>query len=113
MIQVCIAVLALLALTMMSLRANRRFSQERRLPMQWSLSGSVNWTAPRALALAFTPVFAAITLAASIVATITIGPRPGQEGDVVPAILAVSLCFVGAHALHLWLIGRWVQTGGR
>jgi hypothetical protein len=110
MTQACIAALTLIALTVMSLRANQRFIRERRLPMQWSLSGSVNWTAPRLLALAFTPVLAAVVLTAATITSITIAPRPGQAGEVVPAIIALSLCFVAAHALHLWLIGRSVQA---
>jgi hypothetical protein len=81
--------------------------------MQWSLSGSVNSTAPRSLALAFTPVLAASILAAATIASITIGPRLGQEGEVVPAIIALSLCFVAGHALHLWMIGRTVQANDR
>jgi hypothetical protein len=54
-IQVCIVALALVTMIVMSIRANERFADTRRLPMQWSVSGAVTWTAPRLFALAFTP----------------------------------------------------------
>jgi hypothetical protein len=112
MVQACIAVLAVIALIVMSLRANRRFMQNRRLPMQWSTSGSVNWTAPRLLALAFTPLLAAVVLLGATIATITTTPRPGQEGFEVPVIMVLSLGLVAAHALHLWLIKKMLKAGG-
>lgn len=104
MIGAIIAVLALCVLVAMSQRANRRFSCEDRLPMQWSMDGSVNWTAPRPVALAFTPVLAAIVLAAVVWLTTSLTPRPGQEGFAIPTLFFVALVFVAAHAFHLWLI---------
>lgn len=62
----------------LSVRANARFPAEERLPMQWSISGSVNWTAPRVIALSFTPVLAIGTLILFVIGTITMQPRPGQ-----------------------------------
>ena len=56
MIQSIIALIAIGLLIRMSVRANARFREEVRLPMQWALDGSVNWTAPRGLALALTPI---------------------------------------------------------
>ena len=116
MIEVAVAVLAIAIaiaiaiLASMSLMANARFRNERRLPMQWSLGGSVNWTAPRPLALAFTPVLAALCLPATVALAVLVQPRPGQEGLVVPALIAVALTLVGAHALHLWLIARTLRS---
>jgi hypothetical protein len=56
MVHIAIAVLTVAVLVAMSARANRRFKGEARLPMQWSFNGSVNWTAPRFVALAFNAV---------------------------------------------------------
>lgn len=112
MVQACIALLTVVALAFMSLRANQRFAREPRLPMQWSISGSVNWTAPRLLALAFMPVLGAIILTAATIATITMTPRPGQEGFEIPVIIFMSLGLVAAHALHLWLIRRTLKADG-
>ena len=112
MIQVCIGVFGIIALTVMSLRANHRFKQTQRLPMQWSLSGAVNWTAPRPLALAFTPVLAAAVLIGVALATIVTTPRPGQEGFEVPIVTVMCLSFLAAHALHLWLIARTLKIDG-
>lgn len=110
MIEATVAILAIAMLASMSLMANARFRNERRLPMQWSLSGSVNWTAPRPLALAFTPVLAALCLSATAASAVLLQPRPGQEGLVVPALIAVALTLVGVHALHLWLIARTLRS---
>ena len=104
MIQASIAALTICVLAGMSIWANRRFKNEDRLPMQWSLSGSVNWTAPRAVALAFTPVLAAIVLLATVALTTFLQPRPGQAALVIPTNIFMALVFVGAHALHLRLI---------
>lgn len=112
MVQICIAALALLTLAVMSLRANSKFKQQQRLPMQWSLSGTVNWTAPRPLALAFTPCLAAAIIPSVVIATFVTKPRPGQEGFEIPVVLFMCLIFVAAHAFHLWLIDRTVRADG-
>lgn len=84
----------------MSARADRRLRDRARLPMQWSLQGKVNWTAPRRIALAFTPMLAALVLSA-----MALGLGDDPAGRAWP-LGTVALGFVGAHALHLWLIGR-------
>lgn len=112
MIQLCIVALTLSTLVFMSTRANRRFGDRKRLPMQWSVSGAVNWTAPRSLALAFTPVLAAAILVPTIVASFALAHRPGQDGHVAPVVAIMSIAFVGAHALHLWLIERMARRNG-
>ena len=45
-------------LSALAYRANIRFRNERRLPMQWGMTGAVNWSAPRFVALAFIPILA-------------------------------------------------------
>lgn len=109
MTQAVVALLAVALLTAMSLRANLRFKMERRLPMQWWLDGSVTWTAPRPIALAFTPVLAAVCLAAIAALTTFREPRAGQEHLAIPANIATALAFLGVHAFHLWLIQRTIQ----
>lgn len=52
------------AMIALSLRADRRFRAIDRLPMQWTLTGAVSWHAPRAVALAFTPVLGTILILA-------------------------------------------------
>jgi hypothetical protein len=105
MIEAFIAAFAVCVLVMMSVRTNRRFRHVERLPMQWLLDGSVTWTAPRLVALAFTPVLAGIVLAATVWLT-TLTPRPGQEDFAIPTLIFVALVFVGAHAFHLSLIQK-------
>lgn len=63
MIVLGVAVLFGAILIGLSFWANARFRGEERLPMQWSLSGTVNWSAPRLVALGFGPVLAICFLA--------------------------------------------------
>ncbi len=109
MIQSLVALTAVIALVTMSLRANARFREEDRLPMQWSFKGAINWSAPRRLALAMTPVLAIIFLAATVVLTLTVEPRAGQEGFEVPVVLILALVFIGVHGFHLWMIGETLR----
>lgn len=78
--------------------------------MQMGFDGAATWTAPRAMALVFTPVLAAVVLTAAVIGTILFEPRAGQEGLEVPGVLVLSLAFVGVHAFHLWLIGKLLRT---
>ena len=103
-----IAAAAVALLAAMSLHANARFRGERRLPMQWWLDGSVTWTAPRPVALAFTPVLAALCATLLPLANRAAGQKPPEPGEV--AIAAVA--FIAVHALHLWLIGRTLRRRG-
>lgn len=112
MIEIAIAVIATAAFVTMFLRANQRFGDRNRLPIQWSLSGSVNWTAPRRIALAFIPVLGTLVIFATLALVTFLQPRPGQEGFRAPAMLFVSVTVVAAYALHLWLIGRTDRTDG-
>ena len=106
MVQGFVAVVAVVVLIAMSYRANLKFRHEDRLPMQWSFSGSVNWTAPRPIALAFTPTLATFILVAVVALSVFVEPRPGQEGLEVPVIAFIALVFIGSHALHLWLVDK-------
>ncbi len=112
MVQAYLAALAVFALLAMSLRANRKFKDEDRLPMQWSFSSSVNWTDPRPIALALTPVLATVILLAAVASTLVLEPRSGQEGFEVPTILFIAFVFIGAHALHLRLVGKSLRRNG-
>ncbi|MCB2076226.1 MAG: hypothetical protein H6978_00020 [Gammaproteobacteria bacterium] len=112
MVQSLLAILAIAVLIGMSFRANARFREESRLPMQWGFDGSVNWTAPRRLALSLTPVLGSIILAAATASTLLLAPRPGQAGKAIPVILILGLGFIAVHGLHLWLIRRTLKRGG-
>lgn len=112
MFQALIALIAVCVLVAMSVRANHRFGDIERLPMQWFLDGSVTWTAPRALALAFTPILAAIVLTGTAILTAYAKARPSQEGFEIPVMLFVAITFIGVHALHLRLIARSLDERG-
>lgn len=102
MFQIAISILAVTVLYAMSFLANKQFGTYERLPMQWSWSGKVNWSAPRRLALLFTPILASIALVLTIItlkASGTSGPWIGWA-----TVSSLSGGFIGAHALHLRLI---------
>lgn len=110
MIELLFIVGVVAALAVISLWADRRFRSLERLPMQWSVTGTVNWTAPRRLALAFTPAFAALVLGAVAVPILLgVKPRPGDEHLVLPILLASGFGFLLFHGLHLWLISRTLR----
>ena len=96
----------------LALRANARFRNEARLPMQWWLDGQVTGTAPRRGALAFIPALSLFMLASFGVLLANVKPRPGQDGMVVPSYIALGLIFLGAQIFHLWMISKTVQRNG-
>jgi len=111
---------AIFALVMvgLSVRANARFRQEKRLPMRWMLSRSnplsdtVNWSAPRVLALSFTPSLGSGVLGLFDDGAMTLTPRPGQEGMLLPSLIFIGSLFIAAHVFHLWVIGKTLSCKG-
>ncbi len=110
MLVVTILLAAVGAMIVLSARADRRFRAIDRLPMQWTLTGAVSWHAPRAVALAFTPVLGTILIMVIGAMALWVPPRPGQEGLVLPVLLAIVAGMVAIHALHIWMIGRWAKA---
>lgn len=102
--EVVITVATSLLLVGLALRADARLPRADRLPMQWSLSGAVNWTAPRRVALALIPTLGILMLTATTVGALFLEPRAGQKGEEVQAMLVLALVFTGSYLLHLELI---------
>jgi hypothetical protein len=90
-------------------RADTRFHSETRLPMQWGLTGEVNWYAPRRLALAFMPAFAIVILGFFALTTLNFAPRAGQERLVFPALIGTGTTLVAVQLLHFWLIAKTLR----
>lgn len=111
MIAFVIVMAAAVLLIAMSLRADARFRHAARLPMQWSFSGEVNWTAPRRIALALLPGLGIVMLTAMAAMMQITRPRPGQEGLEAPVLVVAALILVGLHASHLWMVGRTLGGG--
>lgn len=95
-----IACACLILMMALSLAANHRFSNRARLPMQFNFAGAVTWSAPRALALAFTPVLAALVFSL----TLALGVEHHPQGLTQLSVLAAM--FLAAHIFHLVLIDR-------
>ena len=115
MIIIILAAAIGLTMIVLSVRANSRVRQKHRLPMQWMLSRSrplsstVIWSAPRILALSLVPALAIVVLALFAIASITLTPRPGQEGMMVPSLIFIGGIFLAVQILHLWLIGKTLR----
>lgn len=107
---IVIACVTMAALVWLSLRADRRLQHVERLPMQWSLNGQPTWSAPRRLALSFTPVLATVVLIAAVISVATLEPHPGQDGLEIPVVLFLAASLLATHVFHLWMIDR--KTGG-
>lgn len=99
-----IATAAVAVLALLSWKANRSFAAYDRLPMQWSFSGKVVWSAPRRWALSFTPLLAAVLLFGSAALH-----GPGElksQPHGIGAYIVMALTFIGVHLVHLYLINR-------
>mgnify|MGYP003334968001 CR=1 FL=1 len=90
-------------------RANRWFRGEARLPMQWGLAGNVNWSAPRAVALAFMPILTGVMLGFVTILSMTVPPRAGQEHLVLPVTAFIGTTLVATQLIHFWLIRRTLR----
>lgn len=115
---VIISAVFALILAGLSIRANARFRKEQRLPMQWMISRSaplsetVIKSAPRVFALAFIPSLGICALVLLSVGAMTLTPRPGQEGLLLPSALMLGGLFVAAHVFYLWLVDRTLGGNG-
>ncbi|MFD1951952.1 hypothetical protein ACFSGX_14355 [Sphingomonas arantia] len=101
-----------LVLCGVALRAEARFRSEDRLPMQWWLDGEVTWSVPRWMALTFIPALSILTLGSVGVLLASTGPRPGQEGMVIPSFIALGMVFLAAQFFHLWMVAKTVRRNG-
>lgn len=89
--------------------ANIRFRNESRLPMQWGITGAVNWSAPRSVALAFIPILAIGVLGFQVFTALNVPARAGQEPLVFPVLVGTGVTLVAVQLLHLWLIERTLR----
>lgn len=100
--------ITVLALAAMSLAFARRVPAGMKLPMQWGLDRKPTWSAPRGIALAITPLLAAFTLTPFSLASLWVEPDERLEFRLVLAL--VSLAYIAVHALHLYLMTRWLRS---
>ncbi len=86
--------------------------------MQWMMSRSaplsktVTRSAPRVFALALIPSIAICVLVLLSLGAMTLTPRPGQEGMLLPSALMLGGVFVAAHIFYLWLVERTLSGDG-
>lgn len=107
-----VALLFILVFVGLAVRANTRFRDIDRLPMQWWFTGEVTWSAPRPLALAFVPALAICVFVGFALLALNMRPRPGQEDMVFPTFIGIGTMFLGIQLLHLWLISKTLRRNG-
>ena len=90
----CAAVISAIALA--SAIAATKLPPADRLPMQWGLTGKPTWSAPRTVALAFTPILAILVTGFVFVVA----------GAATKAAAIVATAFLATHLLHLRLVYR-------
>lgn len=96
-------------IAVLAYRANMRFRSESRLPMQWGITGAVNWSAPRSIALAFIPILATGVLGFQVLMALNVPARSGQEALVFPVLVGTGVTLVAVQLLHFWLIDRTLR----
>lgn len=106
MLTLIMAAVTFAVLGAMSLRADTRLSHVAELPTQWLLNGTVVRRSPRRVALSLIPGVATLIMAGLSVLALTMTPRPGQEGLLVPATFALALLFIGLQALYVGAVER-------
>lgn len=77
---------------------------EARLPMQWSVSGTVNWRAPRLVAISATPLLMLVLIALIFV----FSRHDHAERDM--ALLWISFIGPALQAMHMALVARTVEN---
>jgi hypothetical protein len=97
-------------LAAISLCANKRLRNHDRLPMQWGANGRPTWSAPRQVALSFTPGLCAATTLPLAALFGVIAPPDEAVAVLVP--LWLGSAWLAGHLLHLWLIRRWIDRSG-
>jgi uncharacterized membrane protein len=71
-----------------------------------------NLVRPRIFALSLIPALAIGVLVLITIGAMTLTPRPGQEGVLLPAVIFIGCVFVAVHVLHLWLIKKTLHRNG-
>ncbi|GAN53865.1 hypothetical protein [Tanticharoenia sakaeratensis] len=99
-----IAVATMITLTTMSVVTGRKLIGARLVPMQWGLDGRPSWSAPRSVALAFTPALAATTLTLMMFPTVVVPHAMGVWYFGVTAVICIF--FIAVHATYLGAISR-------
>jgi hypothetical protein len=81
------------------------FPKGAKVPMQWGINGNPTWTAPVGIAVAFTPMIAAVVFA------VTLGLSYGKAQSPIDRILALQVVvFVLAHIGHLYFALRHFRS---
>ena len=89
--------------------SNYRFRAEKYIPMQWSISGSVNWSAPRLIAFYLLPVMSSAFIIVYCTFPALFVPKPGSEKLAVLAPSIVVTTFAIVQLVHFWGVSKTIQ----
>src|SRR3546814_18951992 len=93
MIVIILAAAIGLTMIVLSVRANSRFRQEQKLPMQWMLlrsrplSSTVIWSAPRFFAVSLIPALAILVLVLFAIGSFSLTQWPCLDGMRFPSMI--------------------------
>jgi len=103
-----------MTITVLSCRANMRFRSESQLPIQWWITGAVNWFAPRSVPLAFMPILAIGVIGFQVYMASTVPARTGDEALVFPVLVGTGVALIAIQLLHSgWSSQLYAGTPGR
>ncbi|MDH4440518.1 MAG: hypothetical protein QE284_09035 [Rhizobium sp.] len=98
-------ILSMLAMGLIAAWGHRNIAPERRyLPLQWSGHGTVNWRAPRLVALFGIPVVIALVM--GLVAYLS----RDNPGDRDTALVWISIIGPGIEAFYLAILARAIES---
>ncbi|MBX9467632.1 MAG: hypothetical protein KL839_07195 [Rhizobium sp.] len=98
-------ILSIAGMAAIAIWAYRNVAPERaHLPMQWSTNGTVNWRAPRLVAIAATPLL----MLALIGLVFVLSRHDHAERDM--ALLWISFIAPALQAMHMALVARTVEN---
>lgn len=97
--------LSLIAMGLIAAWGHRNIAPERkRLPMQWSAKGTVNWQAPRLVAVSGIPIVIAVAM--GLVAYLS----RDNPGDRDTALVWISIIGPAIEAFYLALLARMIDA---
>lgn len=101
-----VAVIVTIAMVGFALLAHASLPKTKQIPMQWSLRGEINWTAPRAFGLGFFPLLGFTCMVAYILLMEYAGPRPGQENLVIPVMIILGAVLFTIQIIHAYMASK-------
>lgn len=92
---------AFAVMSLIAICANFRLKHLNRIPIQWSLSGRVNWSASRKTGLAFIPILFLVTALSIIFTT-----QSENTASAKHSLLLMAVVMTAIQILHIILVSK-------